>query len=90
VFECRSGAGFSDAAMLEFIIHKQTQVTPGVAKLKRFAVHLNRSCAVEINEVTKTFVEDGLKLDVMHLRPRSPLSALDGLPLPRFPPFFVP
>ena len=90
VFECRSGAGFSDAAMLEFIIHKQTQVTPGVAKLKRFAVHFNRRCAVEINEMTKTFVEDGLKLDVMHLEPRLPLSALDGLPLPQFPPFFVP
>jgi len=90
VFECRSGAGFSDAAMLEFIIHKQTQVTPGVAKLKRFAVHFNRRCAVNINEMTKTFVEDGLKLDVMHLGPRLPLSALDGLPLPQFPPFFVP
>ena len=89
-FECRSGAGFSDAAMLEFIIHKQTQVTPGVAKLKRFAVHVNRSYDVKITELTKAFVEDGLKLDIMHLGPRLAVSVLDGLPLPTFPPFFIP
>ncbi|KAF8953745.1 hypothetical protein BDZ97DRAFT_1870859 [Flammula alnicola] len=62
VFECRTGAGFTDQALLDFIKRREA-ARPNIAKLKRVSVSFERPQITSIAEELRSITDTGVVVD---------------------------
>ncbi|KAF8172441.1 hypothetical protein BJ912DRAFT_932397 [Pholiota molesta] len=81
-FECHTAAHFSDEALLEFILRKQSGGNAQLKPLKSVYVLFRRRPTIDIPSILSQQVLAGLKLDIRYppRTYRGPLSLYDGLP----------